>query len=226
MPRRRRALPSRRPAPRAAPRGRGRRGDPGHRPGTRADAIASVDDATIRFEPLGAAADHRTLLAGVRPRPRPSTRAGSLAATRPGARRGSRLPLVIVLAALALVVLVGGVGAYVLLPSASIVVTPRVEDLALPALTVAADPTATEPDAATRVVPAELVSNDVVISDSFPATGKRVEEDGGRGRRPVLQPRLPAQQHDRRRAASSARTRASGSGPRRRSRFRAPTSWV
>jgi hypothetical protein len=56
-----------------------------------------------------------------------------------------------------------------------------VEELALPALTVAADPTATEPDAAARVIPAELVSNEVVISDSFPATGKRIEETPAEG---------------------------------------------
>ena len=149
-------------------------------PGDPGEAIASVDDATIRFEPLPPQPTGGVPGWG-EPRPRPATRAGSLAATRPGARRGSRLPLVIVLAALAMVVLVGGVGAYVLLPSATIVVTPRVEDLALPALTVAADPTATEPDAASRVIPAELVTNDVVISDSFPATGKRVEETAAEG---------------------------------------------
>jgi hypothetical protein len=117
----------------------------------------------------------------IEPRPRPSARADHLAATRPGSRRGSRLPLVIVLAALALVVLVGGVGAYVVLPAATIVVTPRLEDITLPAETVVADPAATEPDAAGRVIPAELVLNDVIVSDTFPASGKRVEETAAKG---------------------------------------------
>jgi hypothetical protein len=115
------------------------------------------------------------------PRPRPSARADHLAATRPGSRRGSRLPLIIVLAALALVVLVGSVGAYVLLPSATIIVTPRLQDISLPAETVTADPAATEPDAAARVIPAERVLNEVTVTDTFPATGKRVEETTAEG---------------------------------------------
>jgi baseplate J-like protein len=101
--------------------------------------------------------------------------------SRPGARRSSRLPIVIVLAALALVVLVGGVGAYVLLPSATVVVTPQVEDLAPLDITVVADPNATAPNAASLVVPAAVVSLDVSTGDTFPATDKRIEEAGAKG---------------------------------------------
>ena len=100
---------------------------------------------------------------------------------RPGSGPSSRLPLVIVLAALSLVVLVGGVAAYVVLPSVSIVVTPRVEDLALPAITVTADPGAIEPDVAGRVVPAVVVPLEVTVSEFFPVTGKRVEEETANG---------------------------------------------
>jgi hypothetical protein len=100
---------------------------------------------------------------------------------RPGAARSSRLPIVIVLAALALVVLVGGVAAYVVLPSVSIVVTPRVEELVPLDIVVTADPSATEPDATRRVVPAQLVPVDVSVSEFFPATGKRVEEEPANG---------------------------------------------
>lgn len=101
--------------------------------------------------------------------------------TRPGARRTSRLPLLIVLAALVLVVLVGGVGAYVLLPSATVVVTPQVEDLAPLDITVVADPNVTQPDAASLVVPAAVVSIDVSTSDTFAATDKRIEESAAAG---------------------------------------------
>lgn len=101
--------------------------------------------------------------------------------TRPGSRRGSRLPLTIGLAVLGLVVLVGGVGAYVLLPSATIVVTPRAESLAPLELTVTADPKATAPDSGARVVPAAIVSLEVMANDTFPATGKRVEETAATG---------------------------------------------
>ncbi len=82
----------------------------------------------------------------------------------------------------ALVVLVGGVGAYVLLPSATIVVTPRARGRCnRSTLTVTADPTATAPDATSLVVPAVQVPLDVTVSDTFPATGKRVEETKATG---------------------------------------------
>ena len=101
--------------------------------------------------------------------------------TRPRRRGGSRLPLVVALAVLALIVLVGGVGAYVLLPSATIVVTPRPEALPPLTLTVTADPAATEPNAASLVVPAVQVPLDASVTDTFQATGKRVDETTATG---------------------------------------------
>ena len=98
-----------------------------------------------------------------------------------GSRSSSRVPIAIALAAIALVVLVGGVGAYVLLPSATIVVTPRAEPLAPLEITVTADPSATAPDAAARVVPASVVALDVDAEDTFQATGKRIEEEAAHG---------------------------------------------
>jgi hypothetical protein len=109
--------------------------------------------------------------------PRPS----GASRTRPGTGPRSRLPIVIVLAALGLVLLVGGVGAYVVLPSASIVVTPRTESLDPLRIVVTADPDATEPDPAARVVPADLVPLEVTVNDTFPATGERVEETPATG---------------------------------------------
>jgi len=100
---------------------------------------------------------------------------------RPGTRRGSRLPIVIVLGALGLVLLVGGVAAYVVLPSATVVITPQVEALTPLDITVTADPNATSPDAAALVVPAEIKSLDVTATDTFEATGKRVEETAAKG---------------------------------------------
>ncbi len=100
---------------------------------------------------------------------------------RPGSRRASRLPIVIVLAALGLVLLVGGVAAYVMLPSATVVVTPRAEDLVLPELTITADPTVGEPNADARVIPSEGMTSEARADDTFPATGKRVEETASKG---------------------------------------------
>jgi hypothetical protein len=111
------------------------------------------------------------------PSPRPSV----ASRTRPGTGPRSRLPIVIVLAALGLVLLVGGVGAYVMLPSATIVVTPRTESLVPLRIVVTADPDATEPDAADRVVPAVVLPLEVTVSDTFPATGERVEETPATG---------------------------------------------
>ena len=109
----------------------------------------------------------------------PASTTSSLA--RPGRSGGGRLPLVIALAVLGLVVLVGGVGAYVLLPSATIVVTPRPEALQPLKLDVRADPAATQPDATTLVVPAVDVPVPVTVTDTFQATGKRVEETKATG---------------------------------------------
>ncbi len=149
-------------------------------PAQHRDVETSPDDRTIRFEPRPAQPTGGEG-AWIDARPRSSRRAESLAATRPRARRGSRLPLVIVLAALALVVLVGGVGAYVVLPSATILVTPRVEGLTLPAEAVTADPATIAPDVAARFIPAVLVTNEITVSDTFPATGRRVEETAAKG---------------------------------------------
>jgi len=92
-----------------------------------------------------------------------------------GRARRIRTPWLVGAAILGLAVLVGGVGAYVLLPSASIIVTPRPEPITPVHLTVVADPNAREPGGDPPVVPAERVSIPVSADDSFAATGKRIE---------------------------------------------------
>ncbi len=95
-----------------------------------------------------------------------------------GRRRGPRAPsmrtsvVLLVLAGLAVVV---AVGAYVLLPSATITISPRLEAVGPIRLEIVADPDATIVDPTTRVVPAQRLTLEVVVADSFPATGKRVE---------------------------------------------------
>jgi hypothetical protein len=82
---------------------------------------------------------------------------------------------------LGLVLVVVAFGAWLLLPSASIVVTAREEVVGPLSLTVRADPTATAPDAEARVIPAERLSFDLSASDTFPATDKRIEETAASG---------------------------------------------
>jgi hypothetical protein len=93
-----------------------------------------------------------------------------------------RQPLIIGTAFAALALLVAGVGAYVLLPSASVVVTPREQSVGPQTLSVVADTTASEPDPEAGVVPADLISVDVSAQDTFESTGVRVERTRATGR--------------------------------------------
>jgi len=78
-------------------------------------------------------------------------------------------------------VLVLAVAAYLFLPSATIVVTPKAEVVGPISMTIVADPAATAPDPVKGVVPAVLIDVDVTTTDTFPATGKRVEETAATG---------------------------------------------
>ncbi|HTC85786.1 MAG TPA: baseplate J/gp47 family protein, partial [Candidatus Acidoferrum sp.] len=88
-------------------------------------------------------------------------------------RGGNRLALVAVGAFVVLVALVAGILGYVFLPAATIVVTPRVEPIAL-TFNVTADPAVTQSDAANSVVPATVESFPLDATATFPATGKKV----------------------------------------------------
>jgi hypothetical protein len=80
---------------------------------------------------------------------------------------------------LALVVL--GVGAYVFLPAAEIVVTPRQEAMSID-LVVRADPDVAAPDATANVVPALVLDVPVEIAETFNATDKRIAEESATGK--------------------------------------------
>jgi hypothetical protein len=101
--------------------------------------------------------------------------------TRTGGRGIGRTPIVIGLAVLALAIIVGGVAAYLILPSATAVVTPREETIGPVSLRISASTQVDQPDIERGLVPAEVVSIDVTAQDTFPATGKRVEEKKATG---------------------------------------------
>jgi hypothetical protein len=92
-----------------------------------------------------------------------------------------RAPLVIGLAVLALALVVGGVGAYVFLPTATAVITPRQTTIGPVPLRIVADPAAVEPDPEARTVPAQTKTLDVEATQTFTTTGKRVEETKAKG---------------------------------------------
>ncbi|HKG58095.1 MAG TPA: baseplate J/gp47 family protein [Candidatus Limnocylindrales bacterium] len=105
--------------------------------------------------------------------------------------RAARWPQTIVLpadrrtiagVAVAVAVVVLGLAAFLLLPSASIAITPREEPMTPLSVTVRADPDAASPDAAAGVVPAKRLSFDLAASDTFAVMGRRVDEAKATGR--------------------------------------------
>jgi hypothetical protein len=80
----------------------------------------------------------------------------------------------VALLAVALVIAAGG--ALLVLPSATITVVPRIENVGPVAITVVADPGATEPDLATGVVPAQTVEIPLRASRVFDVTGVKISE--------------------------------------------------
>ncbi len=93
-----------------------------------------------------------------------------------------RTPVLVGVAILGLALVVSGVGAFLLLPTATATITPRTETIGPISLRIIADPTATEPDVKNAIVPAERISIPLEAADDFPATGKRIEEARAAGR--------------------------------------------
>ena len=122
----------------------------------------------------------------VEPLPTPPIRvAGSRVLPAPGERslRAGRLrtPLLVGAGVLALAVVVVGVGAYLLLPTATATIAPRETAIGPVALRIIASPTATEHDPVAKTVPAVTTDVDVEATQTFPVTGKRVEESESTG---------------------------------------------
>ena len=144
-----------------------------------ADADSRSPAPAVSATGLGAAAPREDTVRTTLPRApesrTPESQAPRPPIVQPSGRGTSRTPLLVGLAILALAVVVAGVGAYLLLPSATITVIPKTERLGPLPLTVVADPTASVPDATAFVVPAVKVPLDVNANGTFPATGKRTE---------------------------------------------------
>jgi hypothetical protein len=99
-----------------------------------------------------------------------------------GGRRGiGRGTLLVGLLVLALAVVVGGVAAYLFLPSATAVVTPREETVGPVSLRITASTAIDAPDIEAGQVPADVLSVPVEAQDTFKATGTRVEETKAKG---------------------------------------------
>jgi baseplate J-like protein len=101
----------------------------------------------------------------------------------PGLRLPAGRPAAItVVAVIALALVVLAVGAFLLLPSATITVTPSEEPLGPLALSIRADTAATSSDPVAGVVPAQRLSFDLAAGDTFAVKGRRVVETKASGR--------------------------------------------
>ena len=107
--------------------------------------------------------------------PRPRSGGASLPVVASGrSQRGRNPRQVAVLVAGLVLLLVGVVLAATILPSATIVLTPRGVPIGPVSLVVRADPSASKVDATAGVVPAQRLNKDFAANGAFAATGKRV----------------------------------------------------
>jgi hypothetical protein len=93
---------------------------------------------------------------------------------RPAAAGGRRTLVAVGLAVLALLLVLGSVAGYLLLPRADITITPTGERAGPVSLTVRADPEAEAADPTAGVVPATAVQIPLSVDGEFPATGIEV----------------------------------------------------
>ena len=97
---------------------------------------------------------------------------------RPPQRRG---PIVAAIFLVAALVLVLGTAGFLLLPNAAIVVVPASESVGPLELNVTAQSGVTRPDPVNLLIPASRFTFDVNVSDTFDATGVKVEETTASG---------------------------------------------
>jgi hypothetical protein len=100
-----------------------------------------------------------------------------------GRRQPVRLDSRMVAIALGIVavLIVGGVAAYQLLPSATVTLAPAVDHIGPIQLSVTAQSGITQPDPTRLLVPARTFTYDLDVSDAFPATGVKVDDVAAKG---------------------------------------------
>jgi hypothetical protein len=98
-------------------------------------------------------------------------------------RRGRRIPVAPLLVVGLLALLIGGVayGAYVLLPTATVTLTPQTSTLRLDTFMVTADPNTAVVDPVSGTLPAQAIAVPLHVSDTFNATGAQVSETKATG---------------------------------------------
>ena len=149
----------------------------GSGPGDASDATSDVlDELATTVDTAGAGLAGKAAAARAERVARP----GKGATPRPRAWSGVGLRRLAVSAAI-LIVIVGGVGAWVLLPSATIVLTLRAVSVGPVDMTVTIDPSAAAPNDATSTVPGVSKEFTIQAADTFPATGQNVVDTAASG---------------------------------------------
>jgi hypothetical protein len=143
-------------------------------PLTPAPTVAVASPAVPRAQTSGSVAPSQTLSP-------PSSGLSRIAVGRSRTMPRVGAPAIVIAAVAVLVLVVAGVAAFLFLPSAEIVVTPRPEGIGPIALVVRADPDITSPNAAENLVPAQRLEVPVSASDTFTSTDKRIEEEQAAG---------------------------------------------
>ena len=100
---------------------------------------------------------------------------------RPDRPRRPRGLLVALVALASIVLVIGGLAAWLLLPDAVIIVRARAEVIGPMQFTIKADPQATAMDPKAGVVPAQVATFDLSAQGSFPSTGKKVTDTRASG---------------------------------------------
>ena len=139
---------------------RGRPASP-RREATRADdsptAVVPIPDRLPSLSPPQASA--------------PVPQVGQRAAARSNGRR-----VVVAVTVLVAVLLIGGFAGLQMLPTATVTLTPATVQLGPIQLTVTAQSGITQPDPTNLLVPARTFKFDLDVSDTFPATGVKIDE--------------------------------------------------
>ena len=111
-------------------------------------------------------------------KPRPGSLVPTVGRHLSSPTQGRRLAIVLGVVA---VLVAGGTAGFQLLPSAMIILVPRMDTIGPISMSVTAQPGITQPDPASLLVPATSFSFDVEVTQTFPATGISVDEAAAAG---------------------------------------------
>jgi hypothetical protein len=148
--------------------------------GADAHAALGVLPGSLPVDPMAETSAYIAVAPSASPPPALEQPPGSSARRSPPPRP-SRLRVALV-AVLVLAVLLAGAGMIFVLPSAQITLVPKLEAVGPVSRAIVADPAATSADLAAGVVPAQTIEVPLQASDTFDATGLKIDESKATGR--------------------------------------------